>query len=62
MPKYRVIATMDVEMEVFIDAPDEDTAWLIANQDDDGLDWQETGVVTDWTLEGVTGVKRDDVS
>lgn len=60
MPKYRVIATMDVEMEVFIDAPDEDTAWLIANQDDDGLDWQETGVVTDWTLEGVTGVKRDD--
>lgn len=60
MPKYRVIATMDVEMEVFIDAPDEDSAWLIASRDDDGLDWQETGVVTDWTLEGVRGVKRDD--
>jgi len=53
MPKYRVVATMDVGYEAIVDAPDKDTAWLQAKDDSESLEWKEIDDGHDWTLESI---------
>ena len=53
MPKFKVTATMDVGYELIVDAPDEDTAWKIADETDDIDEWVQVDEGHDWTLENV---------
>lgn len=53
MPKFKVTATMDVGYELVVEAPDEDTAWKIAKDADDTLQWVKADDGHDWTLEDV---------
>ena len=57
MAKFKVTATMDVGYELIVEAPDEDTAWKIADETDDISQWIRTDNGHDWTLENVWEVK-----
>ena len=59
MTKFKVIATMDVGYELIVEAPDEDTAWKIANDTDDTSQWVKADDGHDWTLEDVWEVKDE---
>lgn len=59
MPKFKVSATMDVGYELIVEAPDEDTAWKIANDTDDTSQWVKADDGHDWTLEDVWEVKDE---
>ena len=60
MPKFKVTATMDVSYELIVEAPDEDTAWKIADETDDTDEWVQVDEGHDWTLENVLEVKDED--
>ena len=62
MPKFKITATMDVGYELVVEAPDEDTAWQIANNTDDMSQWVKTDDGHDWTLENVFEVEADENS
>ena len=53
MPKFKITATMDVGYELIVEAPDEDTAWKIADETDDTSQWVRTDSGHDWILENV---------
>jgi hypothetical protein len=53
MAKFKVTATMDVGYELIVEAPDEDTAWKIADETDDMSEWVQVDDGHDWTLENV---------
>jgi|TARA_B110000438_G_scaffold31065_1_gene30556 hypothetical protein len=53
MPKYRVVATLDVGYEAIIDAPDQDTAWEQARDDSESIKWKKIDDGHDWTLESI---------
>ena len=57
MAKFKVTATMYVGYELIVEAPDEDTAWKIADETDDTSQWVRTDNGHDWTLENVWEVK-----
>tara|TARA_A100001388_G_scaffold145056_1_gene107629 strand:+ start:2048 stop:2227 length:180 start_codon:yes stop_codon:yes gene_type:complete len=59
MPKFKVTATMDVGYELIVDAPDEDTAWKIADETDDIDEWVQVDEGHDWTLENVWETKDE---
>lgn len=59
MPKFKVTATMDVGYELIVDAPDEDTAWKIADETDDIDEWVQVDEGHDWTLENVSETKDE---
>ena len=54
MPKFRLVATMDVEYTAIVEAKDEEHAWSIAS-DETGVsvNWYKTDDGHDWTLENV---------
>jgi len=58
MPKYKVIATMDVGYETTIEAADEDTAWRIAQEHD--TKWVQVDDGHDWTIEGIWETNDDE--
>tara|TARA_A100001201_G_C4026747_1_gene182244 strand:- start:586 stop:810 length:225 start_codon:yes stop_codon:yes gene_type:complete len=60
MPKFKVTATMDVSYELIVEAPDEDTAWKIADETDDTDEWVQVDEGHDWTLENVLEVKDEE--
>jgi len=51
MPKFKVVATMDVGYVTEIEADNEGQAWVLANLKDDGWDRLDEG--HDFTIEGV---------
>ena len=57
MPKFKVTTTMDVEYELIVEAPDEDTAWEMAEEND--TDWVKADDGHDFTLEHISEVKDD---
>ena len=59
MPKFKVTATMDVGYELIVEAPDEDTAWKIADETDDIDEWVQVDEGHDWTLENVWETKDE---
>tara|TARA_A100001391_G_C4980702_1_gene255237 strand:+ start:277 stop:483 length:207 start_codon:yes stop_codon:yes gene_type:complete len=60
MAKFKVTATMDVSYELIVEAPDEDTAWKIADETDDTDEWVQVDEGHDWTLENVLEVKDEE--
>lgn len=57
MAKFKVTATMDVGYELIVNAPDEDTAWKIAEEND--TDWVKADDGHDWTLESISEEEDD---
>ena len=48
---------MDVGYELVVEAPDEDTAWKIAEDTDDTSQWVKADDGHDWNLENVYEVE-----
>ena len=55
MPKYKVTATLDIGYAAIIEAPDQESAWKIAKDND--ADFEQTDQGHDWTLENIYEVK-----
>ena len=51
MPKYKVTATMDVAYETTVEAADEETAWILAQEHD--TNWVQVDDGHDFTIEGI---------
>jgi len=65
MPRYVVTATKDVGYQTIIEAPNEETAWMIADdpteEQREKFNWVQTDDGHDWTLESVWELKDDDL-
>lgn len=55
MPKFKVTATLDIGYAAIIEAPDQESAWKIAKDND--ADFEQTDQGHDWTLENIYEVK-----
>ena len=60
MPKFKVTATMDVAYELVVEAPNADTAWQMAKQND--TDWVKTDDGHEWTMENVHPVNEEEIT
>lgn len=65
MPRYVVTATKDVGYQTIIEAPDQETAWMIADnpteEQREKFNWVQTDDGHDWTLENVWEFEDDDL-
>ena len=65
MPRYVVTATKDVGYQTIIEAPNEETAWMIADdpteEQREKFNWVQTDDGHDWTLENVWKLEDDDL-
>ncbi len=65
MPRYVVTATKDVGYQTIIEAPNEETAWMIADdpteEQREKFNWVQTDDGHDWTLENVWELEDDDL-
>jgi len=65
MPRYVVTATKDVGYQTIIEAPNEETAWMIADnpteEQREKFNWVQTDDGHDWTLENVWEFEDDDL-
>jgi len=59
MPKYRVTATMSIDLFTFIEAPNELEAWDIARELDGGQ-FKEEKQGGDWSIDGVYLVEESE--
>ena len=61
MQTYKVTATMDVDYEAIVEAPNEEAAWgIAADSGGDGtVDWVQVDRGHDWTLENVWEIDDD---
>ena len=59
MPKFKVHATMDVGYELIVEAPNADTAWQMAKQND--TDWVKADYGHEWTMENVHPVNKVEI-
>ena len=61
MPKFEVTATMDVGYKtIVLEAPDADTAWQMAKQND--TDWVKADDGHEWTMEDVHPVNEEEMT
>ena len=65
MPRYVVTATKDVGYQTIIEAPNEETAWMIADdpteEQREKFNWVQTDDGHDWTLENIWEFEDDDL-
>ena len=59
MRKYRVVATMTTVFEAYVEAKDEDDAWLIAGEIDEDIIWVPLEKSGEWWVDRVEEVKYE---